>query len=120
MTVTPKTIIGAIANKVSGIKPVIVTALSTEETIIAGVEGAVIAVVGMNVVETSASNLTFTSGTDNYMTLELAANSGIVKPIGAPIFMTQPGEALKMTASVEISSMLLYIQQDDAYKFKME
>jgi len=68
-------------------------------------------VVGMAMAETSATNVTFKSGTTSLLTLELAANQVFGAPIGAPIVCTQPGEALKMQVSVAVTSMLLYVLQ---------
>lgn len=117
MTVTIKDKIGMVANNVSGVIPVVVTALSTLDTIYPATEGKVIAVVGILYSETNTTNLTFYSGNTAYVTPEFGANSGLGARIGAPLFVTQPGEALKLAASVEISSMTVYVQVDDAYKF---
>ena len=76
-----------------------------------------VAVVGMAASNTTASNLTVKSGSTTLVTLQLAANQGIYHPIGKPIFVTQPGQALVMQVSAQPFTALIYVVQGDNFAF---
>ena len=81
-------------------------------TIVTPATGKMAAIVGAFMSETSASNITFKSGTTTLVIPELAANQGILLPIGNNILLaTQPGEALKVQVSVAVSYLLLFVVQ---------
>lgn len=70
------------------------------------------ALLGMVYAESTAHNLTFTSGSTELCTLEQPANTSVIQPIGRPMLITNEGEALKITTSVAITGkMLFYIQE---------
>lgn len=83
---------------------------SSDLTIRTPSSGNMVCIVGMQMSETNAANLIFTSGSTQLLTLELAANQGVYDPIdeGAS-FCTQPSEALKIQTSAAITNMLLYV-----------
>ena len=71
------------------------------------------AILGISYVETDAHNLTIKSGSTTLVTYEMAANSGLVHPMGNGILLTgvARGDALVIQSSVAISSMVFYVQQ---------
>lgn len=76
------------------------------------------AIVGAFMSETSASNVTFKSGSTTLVIPELAANQGILLPIkNHALLVTQPGEALAIQVSVAVSYLLLYIVQGKYFDF---
>lgn len=103
-----------------GITPIVVAigTIDTDLTIFTPDSGKVACIVGMFMSETSATNITFKSGSTSYAVPELAANQGILFPVGQGILICgQPGEALKIQSSVAITSMLLYVTQATRLQF---
>lgn len=85
---------------------------ASDLTIVTPDSGKMACVVGMGVSETSATNITFKSGSTTLFVPELAANQGVYDKISnGAILCTQPGEALKIQVSVAVSNMILYIVQ---------
>jgi hypothetical protein len=86
--------------------------VDTDLTIVTPATGKMACVVGAFGAETSATNVTFKSGTTTQVIPELATNQGFLLPIANhALVCSQPGEALKIAASVAISSLILYIVQ---------
>lgn len=73
--------------------------------------------VGLNFSETSAVNLQLISNNTTIHTLELGANQGTWDKVGNGfIFATKTGEALKLQASADISSILIYTIEATTYR----
>ncbi len=82
--------------------------------------GNMTAIVGILYSEATAHNISLTSGSDLECTLELSANGGMSQGIGRSlVYVTQPGQALKIQTSAAISGpMIIYIIE--AFRFKVE
>lgn len=88
-------------------------------TIVTPTTGYMACVVGVYGSETSATNVTFKSGSTTLAVPELAANQGHLFGLGqGALFCTQAGEALKIQASVAISNLLIHVVQARALYFK--
>jgi len=87
-------------------------------TIVTPAAGKMACVAGIYTSETSATNITWKSGSTTLAIPELAANQGQLMPLGSQVlFCTQPGEALVMQASVAISNMLIHVVQASFLNF---
>lgn len=83
---------------------------ATDLTIRTPGTGMMVCIVGWQFVETSATNVTLTSGSTAYPAFELAANQGLYHVLGDGIgFCTAPSAALKMQVSVAVTGMTLYV-----------
>lgn len=117
MAATPRTSLPITANGVNGVIPVSVvydTAGSGME-IYAAQAGKMIAVVGWLGVDSTSTEGGFGSAANYDHTLELAANQGAIMPIGNPVFVTQPGEALNWKGSGAFTKATFYIQVSDKF-----
>lgn len=66
--------------------------------------------VGQSFVETSATNATYKSGDETIVTMELAANQGLVNSIdGGVVIAAEVGKALKINPSVTITSGVFFV-----------
>lgn len=117
MSATAKTSLNMTVNGVNGVIPVIVNYTNTgnAETIKAAETGKMIAVVGWLGLDSTASDNVWMSASDEYATLEMAANQGVIQPIGNPVFVTQPGEALQWKGSAVLTKACFFIQVSDKF-----
>lgn len=88
---------------------------ATDETIHTPSAGNYAAIVSILFVEATATNLAFISGSDTLVTLELPANAGISKDLSKkPIFIGEESAAIKLNASVGVSSVLIGVMEFSA------
>ena len=103
-----------LGNPKGKITPVQVTfdVTAGDETLYTPASGNFAALVGMVLGDTTAANITFTSGSTVLAIVERAANdTPLIVPINRPILLGQVGEAFKMASSAAISDAMLYFTE---------
>jgi hypothetical protein len=90
---------------------------ATDESIHQSSAGHYTAIVSMQFVEGTATDLSFISGSNTAFTMELPANSGISKDLSKEaMFITDEGEALKLNASTGVSSILIGVMEFSTFE----
>lgn len=101
--------------RVYGEEPVIpyevaIDTVGTDVTVRTPAPGNMVCLVGIELQEATAANITFTSGTDTNLYLELPAGGQFVHGIGEGVlWCTQPNEAMKFQSSAAITSFMMYV-----------
>ncbi len=111
-TATEKTALPIRVYGVGPVRPYEITldTTDTDLTIRTPVSGNMACIVGIDLSEGTAANVTFSSASDTNLYLELAANQGLAQNIGQGIFYcSQPGEALKVKSSAAITGFWINV-----------
>lgn len=105
----------ALPIRVYGVGPVyayevVIDTVDTDVTLRTPASANMACIVGVDLSEGTAANVTFTTGSDTNVYLELATNQQVVKNIGEGVFYcSQPGEALKFKSSAAITGLWFYV-----------